>query len=204
MTADVDVAKPDNRALILLCQQAGWSRGEYNEIAAELNKLGCNCIAIDQRSGGEINDVINETNKRALLENKGTTYVDALVDLNSAIDYAKEKYSKASKLIIWGSSYSSALVLKVAGDRGDEIDAVLAFSPGEYFEKLGKPADWITQSAKKIERPVLITSAKMEKKRWWNISEAIPSENTAYFGHTKLGRNGSRALCKKNKYRSDY
>lgn len=203
ITADLYMENPENSPLILLFHQAGWSRGEYKEIAPKLNKIGYNCIAIDQRSGGEINNVMNETSKRALLENKGTTYVDALVDLNSTIDYAKKMYPKASKLIIWGSSYSAGLVLKIAGERKD-IDAALAFSPGEYYKKLGKPEDWVTQSAKNIKIPVFITSAKMERKDWWSIAEVIPAENKAYFLPTKLGKHGSRALWEKYTDHKEY
>jgi dienelactone hydrolase len=196
ITASLYITNPETSPLILLFHQAGWSRGEYNEIAPKLNKLGFNCIAIDQRSGGEVNGIINETYKRALLENKGTSYVDALVDLNSAINYARSNYKKAKKLIIWGSSYSAGLVLKIAGDRKD-VDAVLAFSPGEYFAKLGRADDWIKKSAKNITIPTFITSAKLEKKKWWEIAEVIPASNKAYFLPTKLGKHGSRALWNK-------
>ena len=56
ITADLYLAHADlNKPLIVLCHQAGWSRGEYREIAPKLNALGFNCIAIDQRSGGSIN-----------------------------------------------------------------------------------------------------------------------------------------------------
>ena len=197
ITASLYISNPENSSLILLFHQAGWSRGEYNEIAPKLNKLGFNCIAFDQRSGGEINGIINETYKNALADNKGTNYVDALVDLNSAIDYAKLNYKKAKQIIIWGSSYSAGLVLKIAGDRKD-VDAVLAFSPAEYYTKLGRPNDWITKSAKNITIPTFITSAKMEKKKWWDIAEVIPAAKKAYFLPTKLGKHGSRALW--NKY----
>jgi len=203
ITASTYFTNPKTAPLILLFHQAGWSRGEYNEIAPKLNKLGFNCIAVDLRSGGEVNGVINETNKRALLENKGTTYVDALIDINSAIDYATLNHKEAKKIIIWGSSYSAGLVLKVAGDRKD-ADAALAFSPAEYYEKLGKPADWIAQSAKNIKVPVFITSAKLEKKKWWTISEQIPSKDLAYYMPQKMGKHGSRALWSEFSCSEDY
>ena len=196
ITADKYFSNTETAPLIILFHQAGWSRGEYKEIAPKLNKMGFNCLAIDQRSGEAINDVENETYKRAVENKLGTTYVDAEIDMIAAIEFSKNNYEKASQLIIWGSSYSAGLVLKIAGER-DDIDAVLAFSPAEYYKKMGKPADWIEQSAKKIEIPVFITSAKMEKKNWWKISEAIPSEQKAYFLPTKLGKHGSRALWQK-------
>ena len=44
---------PDSTApIIILYHQAGWSRGEYIEIAPKLNAMGFQCLAVDQRSGG--------------------------------------------------------------------------------------------------------------------------------------------------------
>ncbi len=196
ITADLYVTNPETVPFIILFHQARWSRGEYLEIAPKLNELGFNCIAIDQRSGGEVNDVINETHQRAEKQGSGTNYIDALVDMNSAIDYIKEKYPKAGNLIIWGSSYSSALVLHIASVRKD-INGALSFAPGEYFEDQGKPKDWLKQGAKNISIPTFITSAKLEKKNWWDIAMEIPEHNRAYFLPTKLGKHGSRALWSK-------
>jgi hypothetical protein len=51
ITADKYFTDSESAPLILLFHQAGWSRGEYNESAPKLNKLGFNCIAFAQRSG---------------------------------------------------------------------------------------------------------------------------------------------------------
>jgi len=193
ITADLYVSNPIENSFIILFHQAGWSRGEYLEIAPKLNELGFNCMAVDQRSGGEINNVINETHQLAEKQKLGTVYTDAEVDIKSAIEFIKKEYPNAKKLIIWGSSYSSALVLKIAGERND-IDAVLSFAPGEYFEDLGKPADYVTQSAKNIVVPVFITSAKAEKPNWWKIYQTIPSIGKDYFLPETAGQHGSRAL----------
>ena len=196
ITADLYLVNPINAPFIILFHQAGWSRGEYLEIAPKLNKLGYNCLAIDQRSGGEINGVVNTTFQLAKDKKLNTNYVAALVDMNSAIDYVKKTYVNAEKTIIWGSSYSSALALKIAGDRND-VAAVLAFAPGEYFEKLGESDTYITQSAKHIKVPVFITSAKSEKINWWPIFQSITIENKWYFIPKTKGQHGSRALWEK-------
>jgi len=203
ITADLYVSNPSDSPFIILFHQARWSRGEYLEIAPKLNKLGFNCLAVDQRSGDEVNNIINETHQLAEKQKLGTTYIDAEVDINSAIDFIKKEYPKTKKLIIWGSSYSSALVIKVAGDRND-IDAVLSFAPGEYFDDLGKPADYVTQSAKNIVVPVFITSAKEEKPNWWNIYNVIPSIGKAYFLPETTGQHGSRALWEKFPEHNEY
>jgi len=201
ITADLYVTNPENSPFIVLFHQAGWSRGEYQEIAPKLGKLGFNSIAIDQRSGGKVNGVINETHQRAVKRNLPTEYSDAEADMNSAIDYVKSKFSKASKLIIWGSSYSSALVLKIAGERKD-IDGALSFAPGEYFSNKGK--DYVTKNAINITKPVFITSAKNEKKSWWDIYNKIPSTKKAYFLPNESGQHGSRALWERFPEHKDY
>lgn len=203
ITADLYLTKDDKAPMIILFHQAGWSRGEYKEIAPKLNKLGFNCLAVDQRSGGEVNDVSNETFKKAEGKGLSTNYVDALPDMNAAIDYVKTNYKNSSKILIWGSSYSAGLVLKIASERKD-IDGVLAFSPAEYYGKMGKPNDWITSTAKNISVPTFITSNKMEKKKWWDIAAQIPEDNRAYFLPTKIGKHGSRALWSKYADSAEY
>ena len=183
--------------LIVLLHQAGWSRGEYLEIAPKLNRLGFNAIAVDLRSGGKVNGVINETAKRAKTKGKGTSYLDAKQDIEAALKYARGLVGSKQKVIAWGSSYSSALVLQIAGESPNLADAVLSFSPGEYFTRAGKPADWIQQSAKSINVPVFITSAKSEAKRWKPIFDLIPNKNKVSFIPKTKGHHGSRALWDK-------
>ena len=197
ITADLYMAhQSKDTPFIVLCHQAGWSRGEYREIAPKLNELGFNCLAIDQRSGDKVNDVMNETAKAAKAASKGVQYVDAEQDMVAAIEFAKQNYAK-KKLVLWGSSYSSALAIRIAGEHPDKIDAALAFSPGEYFGRQGKPSDWIQQSAKKIKDPVFITSAKNESNKWSSIANAIPTESLKKFVPKTKGNHGSRALWKK-------
>ncbi len=196
ITADLYMGNPEDAPFIILCHQAGWSRGEYLEIAPKLNALGYNCMAIDQRSGGGVNGIINETNKLAKSKGLGTTFIDAEVDIVSTIDFVRKNYPKASKLILWGSSYSSSLALKLAGERSD-IDAVLSFAPGEYFKRFGKPDDYITQKVKSIDIPVFITSKKSEKNNWWEMYKLIPSGKKQYFLPKTAGQHGSKALWEK-------
>lgn len=197
IVADIYITSEDKSTpFIVLFHQAGWSRGEYLEIAPELNKLGFNCIAVDLRSGNKVNGVTNETAKQAKKEGKRTTYVDTIQDIEASIEYARKNYV-SGKLIAWGSSYSAALVLKIAGDSPGLVDGVISFAPGEYFEKLNKSTTWVQESAKNIEVPVFITSAGDEKPKWIAIYDSVPSKNkTSYVPETK-GNHGSRALWKK-------
>lgn len=194
ITADAYISHSDkNTPLILLFHQAGWSRGEYLEIAPKLNSMGFNCIAVDQRSGKAINGVSNETAQRAVKNNQATRYIDALPDIEAALHYANENYSE-SKIIAWGSSYSSSLVLQIAGDKPKLVDGVLSFAPGEYFSKQNKSKTWIRDSAKNINIPVFITSAKNEKNNWSAIYAAIKSEQKTSFLPSSKGNHGSKAL----------
>jgi len=194
LTADIYAPYKNNTApMIVLFHQAGSSRGEYTEIAPWLNTLGYNCMAVDQRSGEVSRGVKNETALRAKKENRPTGYVDALPDIKAALIYARRHYGKGG-VIAWGSSYSAALVLKVAGDSPELVDGVLAFSPGEYFERAGKTATWIQESAQHIKAPVFITSARNEADRWADILAAIESGDKLGFVPATDGRHGSRAL----------
>ena len=185
-----------NTPVIVLFHQAGSSRGEYDDIAPRLNTLGFNCIAVDLRSGEYSRGKDNETAIRASKAGLTTRYVDALPDIIAALQYAHKQYPD-SRVIAWGSSYSAALVLKVAGDHAELVDAVLAFSPGEYFAHLGKSKTWIRDSAQMIKVPVFITSAKDEAGDWDAIYQAIPSAIKIRFIPTTQGNHGSRALWEK-------
>ena len=198
IAADTYIGETEkNRPLIVLFHQAGWSRGEYLEIAPKLSKLGFNALAVDLRSGKAVNGVTNQTAKAAQKAGKGTRYVDALPDMESALLYARKLAGKDAKVIAWGSSYSSALVLQLVGEKPELADAVLSFSPGEYFKKQGKPSDWIQQFAQSITVPVFITSAKSEKGRWSAIFKGIKSKNKVSFIPETNGNHGSRALWDK-------
>jgi len=199
ITADLYITHPRSAPLIVLFHQAGWSRGEYRTTAPRLNKLGFNCIAIDQRSGGKVNGVANQTAKRAKAAGKATRYVDAIQDMRAALAYGRKHYTDGAsgRVIAWGSSYSAALVLNVVGDDASLADAVMSFSPGEYFASQGKPKHWIRTAAAKLKVPVFITSAKSEKSSWSAIFDAIPTSTKRSYLPTTPGNHGSRALWKK-------
>lgn len=176
---------------IILHHQAGFSRGEYLEIAPRLNELGYNCLAADQRSGDEVNGVRNETHKRAVEKGLKTEYKNAITDLEATLKYAKSTL-KAKEIIIWGSSYSAALTFYMASQYPDDIKAIVAFSPGEYFEIKDQK---ISSFAAQVKCPVFISSAKNEKKYWEAIFKMLPGEKTAYLPESD-GFHGSRALWK--------
>jgi len=197
ITADIYAPYQNSKVpIIVLFHQAGSSRGEYAEIAPWLNALGYNCMAVDQRSGEYSRGVENETALRAGKENRPTAYADALPDMKAALVYARGQYG-TNGVIAWGSSYSAALVLKIAGDSPGLVDGVLAFSPGEYFKRAGKSATWIQSSAEHIKTPVFIASSRKEAGTWAAIFAAIESADKVSFIPETEGRHGSRALWEK-------
>lgn len=193
VTADAYLTTNPEAPFIILFHQATFSRGEYIEIAPLLNDLGFNCLAIDQRSGMQVNGLTNQTHKDAKSKGKAVKYKDAYPDLEAAVIFVKEKYSPKN-LIVWGSSYSSSLVFILAA-KHKEIKAVLAFSPGEYFKFENKTiAEW----AKEVSCPVFITSSRKEGKACSVIFKNLSNKNSVQYIPAFSGNHGSKALWKKN------
>ncbi len=190
ITADLyNNVENNSDTYIILFHQAFFSRGSYRSIAPELNILGFNCISIDQRSGFKARGVKNETHKRAKKQGLPTKYTDAIPDLEATILYVKNEL-KAKKIIIWGSSYSSVLVLYLGAKYPELIDGILSFSPGEYFKIDDKK---IVSFIPEIKCPVFITSAKREHKNWKELFEKITAPKMS-FVPKKRGFHGSKAL----------
>ena len=136
------------KALILLFHQAGSSKAEYATIAPRLVDMGYSALAIDQRSGGSMFGM-NQTAARVTTP---VTYGDVLYDLDAALSWSRTMHLP---VILWGSSYSSALVLELAAKHPNDIAAVMAFSPSEYLGP-GKP---VQAAATKVTVPVFVTVA---------------------------------------------
>jgi alpha/beta superfamily hydrolase len=183
---EIDQTKP----IILLCHQAGYNKYEYADIAPRLNKMGFNALAIDQRSGGSFAGKENETNKRILQNGQvEIAFTDAIQDIESAIDYLSEKYHQ--KVIIWGSSYSSALALHIA-ENNKNVKAVISFSPGDYF---GNKLPSLKSVIPELEQPFFLTSSKDESMELMKLLDGSSSnKRQIQFIPESEGFHGSRAL----------
>lgn len=188
ITADLYQLQDKSAPLIILFHQAGYSRGEYRSIAPKLIRLGFSCLAIDQRSGAGVNEIFNETNARATGKKMPTAYIDALLDVEAALEYAQANI--AIDVILWGSSYSASQVIYMGAKYGERLKGILAFSPGEYFLIDGKQID---EYAKEVIVPVFITSAKSEHDNWKIIYDNIPGAKSNFLPTTE-GAHGSSAL----------
>jgi len=188
--ADFYSAGDENAPVILLFHQFKASRGEYRDIAPVLVAMGFNCFAFDTRAGGTDywNNIENETSKSA--EDVGRNFLAAYPDIESSVDYVKGQ-GFTGKIIIWGSSFSSTLVLKFAAENKNKIEGVLSFSPGEYIDgNDGIVAEW---ASKIDEIPVFIACGATESKRANPIYKNIHSKNKSFFVPT-TGRHGSSIL----------
>jgi len=192
ITAEYYNIHPDTVPIILLFHQAGWSRGEYIEIAPRLNRIGYNCLAVDLRSGNTVNNIQNETFLEAKRMMKETNYLAAEIDMKATIEFVRKTYP--GEVILWGSSYSASLVIKIAVETDVPIKAIIAFSPGEYFRSFGKPADFIKSYATRLNVPSFIACSEMEGKTVKPIYDSIINGNKVFCLPKSSGHHGSSAL----------
>jgi dienelactone hydrolase len=184
--------------MMILCHQARYSKGEYKETAPKFNTLGYTCLAIDQRSGDRVNDDVNKTAEQAVKMNYRTDFDDAEIDIRAAVHYLYSKYDK--KVTLVGSSYSAGLVLKIAASEKDKVEAVIAFSPGEYF----KDTTIVRESLKKLSIPVWITCSKEEIAGTEELLKGFDVKNIIFFKPKKEGKHGSKALWENNPDNEEY
>lgn len=200
VTADLYWTGDADAPFIILFHQARYSRGEYNEIAPKLNALGYNCLAVDQRSGNTVNGVANETARAAKEKNLPAAYEDAYPDLEAALQYVIDEFAP-ERLIAWGSSYSSSLTLILAAEHPQQIQAALAFSPGEYFRYQNRT---IADYAAGINQPVFITSARKEQSEWRPIADQVTSDGCVFFVPEGNGVHGSSTLFASTPNNAEY
>ncbi len=142
---------------ILLFHQGGSNaRGEYHEIINHLVADGFNVLAIDQRLGGQTYGSYNRT--IAAMPLNEFTYCDAYLDMEGALAFMTKNGFTGPK-ILWGSSYSASLAIKLADTHQQDVAAVLAFSPasGGPMQPC-KPDDYFAS----LKLPLLLLRPKNE------------------------------------------
>ncbi len=192
LTADIYPGASPAATMILLFHQAGSSRGEYRKIAPRLQAKGYNCLALDARSGNGIRwGATNVTSAHALRRKLDQSYDAALQDLERSVAWVREM-EFSGKIVIWGSSYSAALVMLMAQPEtlGKKIAGVLAFSPGEYLKKKGV----VTKAVPRIEVPIFMTCARAEAKRSLGPFVKLMKNKRSEFFLPETGKHGSRIL----------
>jgi dienelactone hydrolase len=197
VTADL-YESGQNNPYILLFHQARYSRGEYKETAERFLKLGYNCLAVDLRSGNEVNFVKNKTAEAAKAKGLPTNYFDARPDMQAAIEYAA--YKSRKEVVVLGSSYSASLALLLAKEN-PQIKALVVFSPGEYFDKPNLIRDTIAG----LDIPVFAASSADEYPYLKELFTKVNPVNVTFFKPSKSkGVHGSSALWKQNPGSDEY
>lgn len=111
---------------MLLFHMAGSSAAaEYPTIIERLNAEGYNTLAVDLRSGGAR---LGAPNKTAAQFEDRVPYCAAYPDMVAALDWVSAQ-GLTGPVQAWGSSYSAALVVKLAAERPDALAGAIAFSP---------------------------------------------------------------------------
>ena len=166
-----DKAQP----IILLFHQArSNARGEYGSIIPRLTDAGFNVLAIDQRVGGDTHGSENRT--MANIENNEYGYCDAYPEVEGALQYVIDQ-GFTGKKIVWGSSYSAALVLQLAAKNPTKVDGVLAFSPAS-----GEPLKDCMPNPflERIKQPTLLLRPASEMERESSINQFEMAEQAGH------------------------
>ena len=184
--ADFEGGKAGARPILILFHQAGSNRHEYDPVAPRLNDMGFDTLAVDQRAGGHLFGHDNET---AAALGRAPGYLAAYPDMEAALAWAEGTGAKT--ILIMGSSYSSALVFELAADHPKSVDAVLSFSPGEYFS----PGDRVRKAAARLKVPVFVSQASdpSEVATAKPIVDAVPQNLVTHF-KPKSAPHGASAL----------
>jgi pimeloyl-ACP methyl ester carboxylesterase len=197
VTADLYITEISN-PYILLFHEQGSSRGEFHTIALRLCKMDYNCMAVDLRNGGNSSFVSNETAKRCRESRCATGADNVQWDMTAAIEYVGSR--SELPVILFGSGANGSLSLKLAHEN-DNVRAVVALSPGEYFIPELKIQDVISP----LKKPVFITSSKAEFPYVSELASGIENDYLTLFEPIQgAGDRGTRSLSAEYKQNSEY
>lgn len=174
--------------IILAFHMAGSNHAEYAPIVGKLNAAGFTVLAIDQRSGG------NGFGSRNITVDgigRSSSYDEALKDLEAAHTWAVAE-ARGASILVWGSSYSAALVFVLAAKNPATVAGVLSFSPGEYLG--GRNRVHIAASTVMVPVFVSQSSSSSEVEEARSIVAAIKTNEKTHFVPSVSGVHGSSSL----------
>jgi len=147
--------------VVLLFHQGGSNgRGEYGALAPWLNGQGFRVVAWDQRAGGDTHGSVNRT-AVGLTPGTNADFCSAYGDLEAALERTMD-FAGGAPVVVWGSSYSAALVFRLAAERPDAVAAVLAFSPASGGPMAAcRARDWVES----VAAPILVLRPEIEMGR---------------------------------------
>jgi dienelactone hydrolase len=188
----------DQWPFIILCHDEGSNRSDFNDIAPRLLNLNYNCLAVDLRTGGKTGYTENETASLVLLKTKNVKPLDAAMDITASISFV-QNFNKLP-VVLLGSTSSASLCL-LESIHNPLVKAVIALSPGEYFQPLVQ----ISNEVGKISLPVFAGSGQQEYPYILNMLSAIPTDQLTIFKpENDNGKNGIRAFHNANKISSEF
>jgi len=112
--------------VLLFHQGGGDARGEYGPIIPRLVERGFNVVAFDLPGGGSRFGIENRT--VASRPRSEPAYCEEYGDVEAALAWVASS-SFSGPRVLWGSSYSASLAIRLAAERPERVAAVLAFSP---------------------------------------------------------------------------
>lgn len=146
-------------AVIIALHQGGASgEGEYGPIIPRLLETGQNVLTVDLRAGGDLFGGLNRTVQARGVESE---YCEAQSDIEGALAFVRRTVPGVP-VILWGSSYSGALALRVAAEHPAGVAAVLAFSPASGPPMASCRAEDV---ASMVKVPVLVVRPRSETER---------------------------------------
>lgn len=199
VSADLYETDIESHRYMILFHQAEYSRGEFQQIATRLIKLGFNCLAVDLRYGNEINFIHNETAMRARQGNFEVSMLAAKRDMEAAISYVKSLQDSVS-IFLLGSSFSASLALIMANERTD-ITAVMAFSPGEFFGEKYQ----VEERLRGLSIPVFVGCPRSEYFYVTQLVSGVTSRNKIVFRpESSDGLHGAKTLWWESQTRDEF
>ena len=197
ITADLYL-KDSRLPFIILFHQDNSSRGEYREIAPKLLNLNYNCLAVDLRYGGKMNFIENETCLNATKNKISHQMIDVMADIKAAIRYAHDFNNK--KVILFGSIFSASLVM-IAANKSEDVSAVIAFSPGEFF----RSGYNVREALKGFDKMLFVTATHKEQSFVTKLLDGI-NENkfTLFVPKETDGVQGAKALWEASEGNQEY
>ena len=160
--------------------------------------MNFNCLAVDLRSGDRYNFTVNETVSRAREQGFSTSLYESIKDVRAAVEYIKKISSKP--LILLGSSFSASLSLIAAKD-DPNIQAIIAFSPGEFF----LPEKEMRRELTSYPKPVFAGFAEEEAYYVMEMFSQTSKESLSLFSPSyKSGKRTAEALLSSNESSDEY
>ena len=196
INADLFQSKKSNPYIILFHQEESC-RGEFDSIVSRFIKMNYNCLAVDLRSGDDLGFTKNQTAIRARENGYVFSIAASSRDVEAAIAYIHEITTK--KIILFGSASSANLTL-ITGRCNDNVNAIVAFSPGEYFA----PEYELKSILSNYPKPIFIACTKEEYEYISNIEGLDASNTTLFKTSSDGGVRGTMALSSQNHSRDEY